>query len=196
MRIAGLTGGIGSGKSIVADMFLALGADIIDTDEIAHQLVVPDGACYNILLEHFGNDILLPDTTLNRSLLREIIFNNPDEKQWLESLLHPLIRDEVKKQASNSAAPYCIIVIPLLAETYKQGNYTYLDRIIVVDCDPKVQLQRAMERDGVSEASAQTIIDAQATREARLKIADDIINNDQHIEHLRQQVAALHQQYS
>jgi dephospho-CoA kinase len=195
MYKVGLTGGIGSGKSIVAEMFMALGAGIIDTDVIARDLVAPGSAPYDVLLRHFGNEILLPDDNLNRSLLREIIFNDAKEKQWLEDLLHPLIRDEVLRQIEALKTPYCIIVIPLLTETYSEHAYPYLDRILAVDCEPALQAQRAMERDGISQESVQAIIQAQAKREDRLKIADDIIVNDQHIERLREQVEKLHKKY-
>jgi dephospho-CoA kinase len=195
MIAIGLTGGIGSGKSVVSNMFGAFGAKIIDTDIIAHELFVPGGPCYDILIKHFGKDILLPDETINRSRLREIIFNNLSEKVWLEALLHPLIRKEALRQVENSEAPYCIVVIPLLAETYEEGKYPYLDRIAVVDCEPELQLHRAMQRDAMPETTAQAIIDAQANREQRLNIADDVIYNGHDIAQLRQRVEELHQTY-
>lgn len=195
MFTVGLTGGIGSGKSIVTEMFAALGAGIVDTDAIAHQLVQPDAPCFDIIIDHFGHEVLHPDGNLNRSFLREIIFQNVDEKTWLEELLHPLIRDEVKKQIETLTAPYCIIVIPLLTETYTTGSYAYLDRILLVDCEVEQQIERAMARDSLTQESAQAIVDAQATRETRLKIADDVIVNNKHIDPVREQVEKLHHSY-
>ncbi len=195
MLIIGLTGGIGSGKSMVAAMFASLGIGIVDTDVIAHALVKPDGPCYDMIIDHFGRDVLRSDGTLNRPWLRELIFQNPDEKRWLEQLLHPLIRDEVLKNITTLSSPYCLVVIPLLAETYDAGAYRYLNRILVIDCTIQQQIERAMKRDSLSKDIVESIINAQAKRGERLKLADDIIENDKDIAHVREQVALLHRKY-
>lgn len=190
----GLTGGIGSGKSTVADMFAQLHVPIIDTDQIARQVVEPHTVGWKAIQEHFGANILDAQTqTLNRKQLRNIIFAQPQEKAWLENLLHPLIRAEVNQQLAALTSDYCILVIPLLLET----TYDYeLDRILVVDALPEQQIARIIARDHISVELAKQIIAQQASREQRLACADDVIDNTQtDRQNLYAQVQALHQRY-
>lgn len=194
MLLVGLTGGIGSGKSVVAGLFESMGAGIIDTDLIARDLVAPGSPALYEISDHLGQSILTPDGNLNRRLMREMIFSNPTEKKWLENLLHPMIRETVRQKIQTLQSPYGIIVIPLLTEIKKEG-YDYLDRICVVDCDEVVQIQRTMERDDISESDAMSMLEAQATREERLKIADDVIENNGDLNDLRKKVDILHKQY-
>jgi dephospho-CoA kinase len=190
----GLTGGIASGKSTVADLFAELHVPIIDTDQIARQVVEPHTSGWNAIKEHFGAGIIdSPTQTLKRKQLRELIFAHPAEKQWLENLLHPLIRAEVNRQLNLLTSAYCIIVIPLLFEsTYDYG----FDRVLVVDSLPEQQISRVTSRDQISSALAQQILQQQINREQRLAQADDVIDNTHTtIDHLRAQVLTLHQHY-
>ena len=188
----GLTGGIASGKSLVADEFAALGVDIVDTDVIARQLVEPDQPALAEIRAAFGNEVIRPDGTLDRRALRNIVFADDAERQRLESLLHPRIRDAAAEQARASTSPYHIIVVPLLANSPMRDD---MDRILVVDCSVDTQLARLRQRDGESAAQARRMIDAQATREERLAMADDVIDNDNSIEQTQRQVAELHRKY-
>lgn len=191
MLIIGLTGGIGSGKSTVADIFRQLGVPIIDTDEISRQLVEPGQIALDEIASVLGN-VLTPEGELDRAKLRQIIFDVPEKRLQLEKILHPRIEDEVKKQLTQITHDYVIIVIPLLAE---KGKYSFLDRVLVVDCDENLQLQRAMQRDNQDEQQIKNVIKSQATRQQRLSIADDIILNNSGIEHLRSEVARLDKTY-
>jgi len=192
MLRVGLTGGIASGKTTAANLFHERGAPIIDTDKIAHQLVIPDKPAYHAIIKHFGQALLQNDKTINRALLRKKIFANADEKLWLEQLLHPLIRKEVNNQLEIVKFPYCIIVIPLLIENYP---YPGIDRILVVDTPESAQIQRATTRDNMSISLAKDIIEKQVNRHERLKYADDVIFNDQDLKHLKKQVDILHDKY-
>lgn len=187
-----LTGGIGSGKSTVADNFSRLGITVVDADIIARQVVEPGQPALNIISEHFGPEILLPDGTLNRRVLRERIFSSPAEKQWLNALLHPLIHQRTQTEISQALSPYVLWVVPLLVENNLQQK---ADRVLVVDVSPEVQIARTIARDKVSREHAQQIIAAQATREARLNAADDVINNDGAPEKVAAHVDRLHRQY-
>lgn len=188
----GLTGGIGSGKSTVAKLFADYGVAIIDADVIAQQLTTPDGDCYQRIAAHFGDQILNPDRTLNRKLLRQYIFDHAKERLWLEALLHPAIIARVKSDMEKTSGQYCIAVIPLLLE----NSRAYLfDRILVVDSSVELQRQRALQRDGTDAASIDKIIQQQCSREQRLAAADDIIVNVGNLETLQKQVAALHLRY-
>ncbi len=188
----GLTGGIGSGKSTVANYFAELGIKVIDADVIAHQLTETKQPALIEIREHFGEPILNADKTLNRKRLSEIVFNQPNEKKWLENLLHPLIRQQIQNQIEQAQSPYVVLVIPLLAETQ---HLDYIDRILVVDAPTQLQLQRAMQRDQADEAKIKSIIESQAPREQRLKMANDVIVNDSDLTHLKQATTALHQKY-
>ncbi|AYH49484.1 MULTISPECIES: dephospho-CoA kinase [Dickeya] len=190
--IVALTGGIGSGKSTVAQGFAALGASIVDADVIARQVVSPGQPALAAIVEHFGLEILQPDGALNRSALRERIFSSPEDKRWLNALLHPLIHQETRRQLAAVTTPYALWVVPLLVENQLQEQ---AQRILVVDVPLETQLQRTMARDGVSRAQAQNILASQASREQRLACADDIIDNNSNPSVLAPRIAALHQHY-
>jgi dephospho-CoA kinase len=188
----GLTGGIASGKSTVADLFAALEVPVIDTDKIAREVVEPGQPPLEKLVERFGAGILTPDGHLDRPKLREIVFSDPRARADLEALTHPAIGSAVEAMAAAAGGPYQILVIPLLVE---KGLGKRLDRVLAVDCPESLQLQRLQARDGSSAAQAQAILDAQASRTARLKAADDVIRNESDVADLRQQVEALHRRY-
>jgi dephospho-CoA kinase len=191
--VIGLTGGIGSGKSAATNKFAALGIDIIDADEVAREVVTLGSEGLTKITEHFGHAILLEDGTLNRAALREQVFNNSEEKKWLNQLLHPLIRNTMLQQIADATSHYCILSVPLLIE----GNLSELcDRIIVVDCPESMQLERAMQRDGSTKQLIENIMASQATRKERLAAADDVIDNSKTIEFLNEQVIALHNEYT
>lgn len=188
-KIIGLTGGIGSGKSLVANQFAALGAPIIDTDQIARDLVKPGSPALDQIIQKFGDAILHENGTLNRGILRQRIFHHLADKLWLEALLHPLIRKETIRQAEQITAPYCIIVIPLLFES--QHHYP-IDLVVVVDTTEEQQIARITARDSISREDAQAIINCQTTRKTRLQGADVIIENNGGLEALQAQIEALH----
>ena len=192
MLVIGLTGGIASGKSAVAHLFAELGISIIDTDRIAHQLVEPGQPALESIIKHFGPAIVDHEGKLNRQRLREIIFANPSDKQWLESLLHPLIRTATAEQIQHATSGYCIVVIPLLYETWPNP---LLNRVLVVNCEPKIQRQRLLLRDDISETLAHTMIAQQANTEERLSIADDVIENNGDLDQLSADVLILHNKY-
>ncbi len=194
MLIVGLTGSVGSGKSTVSALFASLGIEIIDTDLIARELVAPGMPALNTLQAHFGDDILNPDGSLNRSHLRAHVFEHPQERAWLEGCLHPLIQKEVKSRIPLSQSPYTLVVIPLLKENYRQ-TYPFLDRICVVDCEEALSLERTAARDGISLTLASQILAAQLPRKARLSLANDVIVNNHSLSDLKNQVMALHEQY-
>lgn len=187
-----LTGGIGSGKSTVADAFSRMGIQIIDADIIARQVVEPGTPALRAIAEHFGSELIEPDGSLNRRMLRERIFSHPDEKAWLNALLHPLIQQETQKQMSEATSPYVLWVVPLLVENNLHQN---ADRVLVVDVSPATQIQRTVARDNVAREHAEQILAAQATREARLAVADDVIDNNGAPDAIASDVARLHQQY-
>ena len=188
----GLTGGIASGKSTVANLFAALGITIIDTDQLAREVVAPGSPLLARIAEHFGGEILNADGSLDRRALRNRIFENSAERAWLEALMHPAIRALTDARSEEAPSAYCIVAIPLLAETRGEERF---DRVLVVDCAPDLQLARLVARDGVTREAAGRILAAQASREARLAIADDVIRNDGDIVALRNQVEKLHRQY-
>jgi dephospho-CoA kinase len=191
--IIGLTGGIGCGKSTVAALFAHLGIDIVDADLIAKQLVEPGLAAFNEIVDHFGQTILMDDYTLDRGKLAGIIFQHPQQKEWLETLLHPLIREEIIKQSAAAQSPYVVIDIPLLTEHVAQ--YPFVHRVLVIDAPKKVQIERAMKRRGKTKAQVEAIIAHQASREERLAIASDTIINNKDLAHLQQSVDQLHLYY-
>lgn len=188
----GLTGGIASGKSTVANLFAALGVPIIDTDLLAREVVEPGSPLLREITAHFGMQLLAPDGGLNRQELRARIFADPVERKWLEALLHPAIRKLTDERCDAAAGPYVIVAIPLLVET---GSAARFDRVLVVDCEPELQLARLTARDGTTREEALAMLAAQAPREARLAVADDVIRNDGDIANLRDQVEKLHRQY-
>lgn len=190
--ILGLTGGIGSGKSAVAAHFAALGVPVIDDDHIARQLVEPGQPALTRIAEHFGQDILQADGGLDRGALRERIFANPQERRWLESLLHPLVREESLKRLAQANYPYAILMSPLLLET---GQSRQVRRVLVVDAPQALQIQRITARDGIDSDQAQAIIKAQLPRDERLRQADDVLLNDQDLASLKKEVERLHHLY-
>ena len=187
-----LTGGIGCGKTLVSDYFSTLGVAIIDTDIISRELVKPGSNALTAIISEFGKDILNENGQLDRKKLQALIFQKPEAKQFLENLLHPLILEEVNRRQSNTNAPYCILVIPLLVES--KLNF-HINRILVVDCSLESQKHRVLKRDAMTAATLEMIIEQQASREERLAIADDIIVNDTDIEHAYSQIDALHKKY-
>lgn len=191
MLVVGLTGGIGSGKSTVSKFFAERQVPIIDADTIAHQIILADEKKRQ-LIDYFGFSILNKNETLNRHQLRQLIFNDPIKKKWLEELLHPLIIKEIKKQLHELKADYCIVVIPLLVET---GPYPFIDHILVVDAPEEKCLERSQMRDASHSEEIQKIIASQTTREQRLAIANEVIHNQNSLETLEQQVEKLHRYY-
>lgn len=191
LRIA-LTGGVASGKSTVARLFQALGARIIDTDQVAREIVAPGTPALAQIVERFGPAVLRGDGTLDRVRLRDIVFSDSAARARLEAITHPAIRERVAELSAQAGGPYQIIAVPLLAETGTHRNY---DRVLVVDCDPEVQLGRLMLRDGLTREQASSVLAAQAPREARLAIADDVLANDSDPAALAPQVESLHRRY-
>ncbi|PHM49728.1 dephospho-CoA kinase [Xenorhabdus miraniensis] len=190
--IVALTGGIGSGKTTISNVFSSLGVPLVDADIIAREVVAPGTPALQAITEHFGPDILLADSSLNRALLRQKIFAAPKEKQWINALLHPLIQKETRKQLNQVTAPYVIWVVPLLIE----NNLTHLaDRILVVDVPEETQITRTIARDGVNREQVENILAAQASRQARLEKADDVIINHNDGQNITSRVVELHQRY-
>lgn len=188
----GLTGGIGSGKSTVADMFARRGVPIIDTDIIARDVVAAGQPALREIAQAFGPEVLDASGQLDRAQLRQRVFNDADARQRLEAILHPRIRAAVSARLSTLDAPYCLIVVPLLVET---NFIDIIDRVLVVDADERQQLERTSKRDRVPPEAVRKIIEAQASRNERLKRADDVIINDGTLENLERQVDRLHAQY-
>jgi dephospho-CoA kinase len=175
-RRIGLTGGIASGKSTVSDILLGLGAVIIDADELSRLAVAPGSSGLQAVVDAFGAEVLLPDGSLDRAKLGEIVFADPARRTALERIIHPEVRrlaDEIHSGLPDDAV--VVEVIPLLVETGQAGDF---DQVVVVDIDPKIQLSRLMERSGLTASQAQARIDAQATRAARLAVADHVVSND------------------
>lgn len=191
MLVIGLTGGIGSGKSTVAELFQQLGVPVIDTDVIARQLVEPGQPAFQEIISSFDS-ILTADGHVDRNKLREIIFNEPEKRIELEQILHPRIENITKQILASLNNEYVVIVIPLLAEN---GKWPFIDRVLVVDCDPQLQLERAMKRDTATAQQISKIIQAQASRQQRLDIADDIIINNHDHSALTEQVQVLDHKY-
>lgn len=192
MLKVGLTGGIGSGKSTVSDLFADLGVPIVDADVIARQLVEPGQPALRQLRSVFGDQILNQDGSLNRSKLRQLAFSSLNHKQQLDDIMHPLIFRQIELQVSQMSSAYGILVIPLLLESAKKYA---VDRVLVVDCPEQTQLQRVLARDKVSQEQALAIIATQTDRQHRLAAADDIIHNDGSVAHLAEQVKNLHNSY-
>lgn len=190
--VIGLTGGIASGKTTVSDQFSALGVDVIDADIIAREVVAKNTPGLKAIVAHFGSDILTDSKELNRQKLRQLVFSDNAQKEWLNALLHPLIREQMLQQTAKAKSPYCILSVPLLVEN-KLNNL--VARTLVVDIDEATQLARAMTRDNSEKQVIEGIMAAQAPRAKRLKAADDIILNNQDIKSLGEQVKDLHQMY-
>ena len=189
----GLTGGIGCGKSTVADLFAARGASLVDTDVIAHQLTVPGGAAMPALLREFGDAFATPDGAMDRARMRDLVFADPGARTRLEAILHPMIRTATIAAAEAATGAYIIYVVPLLVES---GNWrTRVQRILAIDCQEATQIARVMARSNLAEAQVKAIMAAQASRQQRLAVADDVIDNDGGLDALVPQVARLHQSY-
>ncbi|HZD19304.1 MAG TPA: dephospho-CoA kinase [Burkholderiales bacterium] len=191
--VVGLTGGIGSGKSAAAREFEALGAAVVDTDAIAHELTAPGGAALEHIKALFGEAFIAPSGAMDREAMRSRVFNDPPAKRALEALLHPMIRTQAERRIAAARAPYVIYVVPLLLES---GDYrSRVDRVLVVDAPEALQLERVRSRSGLPEREVRGIMAQQASRAARLAAADDLIDNSGALDALRAQVAALHARY-
>ncbi|MCI0516200.1 MAG: dephospho-CoA kinase [Woeseiaceae bacterium] len=188
----GLTGGIASGKSAVSDMFAEYGVPVIDTDRIARDIVRPGMPALDEIRQRFGDGVIAADGSLDRSELRRLAFDNEQSRKALEAILHPKIRSETVARSKAAGGPYQIIVVPLLVESALKS---FVDRIVVVDCDPQTQLRRLLSRDGETIEQAQRMIAAQASRDERLAIASDVIDNDGDIADTRKQVEELHRRF-
>jgi len=192
MLVVALTGGIGSGKTTASQLFEKLGTPVIDADEIARLVVQPGQPALTEVIKQFGPSVLTAEGTLDRATLRQVIFNDAEKKRLLEAILHPRIREEMSRRLSKLSAPYCIVVIPLLVES---NQMEIANRILVIDTPEALQLSRVTQRDHQTASEVSAIITAQATRDARLAVADDIILNDGDLKKLQQQVEFHHQKY-
>ena len=193
MYVVAITGGIGSGKTTVANQFAALGIEVVDADLIAREVVEPGTPALTAIASHFGPGILDEQGRLDRRALRERIFSDPAAKSWLNALLHPIIRSEMLRQCAAANSPYCLLVVPLLVE----NRLTELaDRVLVIDVDEATQIERTCRRDGVSREQAQAILASQASRSERLAMADDVLDNQSGTtETIRARILALHETY-
>ena len=191
--VIGLTGGIGSGKSAAADLFAARGAEVVDTDQIAHQLTAPGGAAMEAIRQAFGAGVVAADGALNRPAMRALAFEDPEARKRLEAILHPMIRAESDRLCRAATAPYVLLVVPLLIEsgTYRQR----VRRLCVVDCPEAVQVARVMQRSRLEESQVRAIMAAQASRAERLAAADDVVDNGGSHAQLAEQVERLHAVY-
>jgi dephospho-CoA kinase len=187
----GLTGGIGSGKSTVAAMFEALGARIVDTDELSHRLTAANGPAMPAILKSFGDNYVSTDGALDRARMRALVFSDPAAKQRLQDILHPLILEQARSQAhSPTAAPYTLVVVPLL---FENGRYQdWLEKVIVVDCTEALQITRTLRRSQMDTSTVHAIMSQQIDRASRLRLADEVILNEGDLEQLRGQVTKLH----
>jgi dephospho-CoA kinase len=192
MLTVALTGNIASGKSTVAQYFSELGAPIIDTDQLAREAVLPESHALEKIVARFGSDILLAEGTLNRKALREKIFSSREDRLWLEKLLHPIIREKAQQLLVSLNTPYAIYIVPLLAG--REPN-AFIQRVLLVDLPIELQHSRAFTRDKLTAEMFEKILQAQASRDELLRIADDIIVNDKNFDHLKSQVLALHEKY-
>ncbi|MFH4748959.1 dephospho-CoA kinase [Vibrio harveyi] len=191
--VIGLTGGIASGKTTVANLFKQqFKIDIVDADIVAREVVEPDTHGLNAIIEHFGTDIVRDDQTLDRAKLREKIFSNPEEKAWVNGLLHPMIREKMIEDLEQVTSDYALLVVPLLVENKLDS---LCDRVLVVDVEPQTQISRTVKRDNVSEEQAKAILASQASREQRLALADDVVKNNPDDPDLLLQITDLHEKY-
>ena len=190
--IVGLTGGIGSGKSAAANFFQNEGITVIDADGLSREVIEEGTPGFASIVEYFGSKIIDSDGSINREHLRKEVFDDDKKKKLLESIIHPLVRELMVKKIAASKSPYSIIMVPLIFETNSMSNY---NRILVIDCDPKIQLERAMLRDNNSRAQIEKIMDSQCSREERISIANDIIPNNDSLENLKIRSIAMHKFY-
>ncbi|HCT2504788.1 TPA: dephospho-CoA kinase [Aeromonas dhakensis] len=193
MYVVAITGGIGSGKTTVANQFAELGIEVVDADIIAREVVEPGTPALAAIAAHFGADVIAPDGRLDRRQLRERVFTDPQAKGWLNALLHPLIRSEMQRQCAAARSPYCLLVVPLLVE----NRLTALaNRVLVIDVDEATQIERTCRRDGVSREQAEAILAAQASRTERLAATDDVLDNQNGTpEAIKSRIFALHETY-
>ena len=189
----GLTGGIGSGKSAVANLFQAKDVPVISADQVAREVTEIGTPALNEISEHFGAHVLNADGSLNRSQLGKLVFSNTQEREWLEKLLHPVIRQKMNRFADQVSSPYCVMEIPLLIET---GQYQTMDRVLVVDCDKDIRIQRLIASRNLSREEVLDIMDKQIEDGERLAHADDVIDNSGMFENLEKQVDSLHLKYT
>lgn len=190
--VVGVTGGIGCGKSTICREFAALGAPIVDTDEVAREVVAQGTPGLAAIVERFGPEVLAADGTLDRRRLRSIVFADDASRRWLEALLHPLIRARTEEHVRAAKHPYCLVCIPLLVE---RSGASRVDRVLVIDCPEEIQIARVMARDKLTAPEVEAIMRTQATRAARLAVADDVIENIGNVETVRPAIRALHRQY-
>jgi len=190
--IVGLTGGIGSGKSAAANFFQNEGITVIDADHLAREVIEQDTPGFKSIVDYFGSDVIGDDGSVDRDKLRKVVFNNNEKKKVLESITHPLVGELMAKKIATAKSPYSIIMVPLIFETNTMSAY---DRILVIDCDPALQLKRATSRDNNSDELIQKIIDSQCSREQRLSIANDVIPNNDSLENLESRSIVMHKFY-
>ena len=190
--IVGLTGGIGSGKSAAANFFQNEGITVIDADHLAREVIEQDTPGFKSIVDYFGSDVIGDDGSVDRDKLRKVVFNNNEKKKVLESITHPLVGELMAKKIATAKPPYSIIMVPLIFETNTMSAY---DRILVIDCDPALQLKRATSRDNNSDELIQKIIASQCSREQRLSIANDVIPNNDSLENLESRSIVMHKFY-
>ena len=190
--IIGLTGGIGSGKSAAADFFSNLGIDTIDADDLAKDSLNMNSPGYKLFIKEFGEKYLDKNRNINRELLRKDIFNDPVTKLKLENIIHPLVRSSIQSFIDSYSSDYCIIIVPLIFETNSSKLY---DRILVIDCDIETQISRTSKRDNQTNNEIKNIINKQASRDQRLSIADEVIENNGTLESLKSDVLEMHKKY-
>ena len=188
--IVGLTGGIGSGKSVAGDFFIELGIDVIAADHVSKNILDDNESAKKLFLEQFGKKFIDKNNNIDRALLRDEIFKNEDEKEALESIIHPLVREEIFNFIENSNSVYKIIMVPLIYETNSQDFY---DKIVVVDCKEENQIMRASKRDNKTKNDIINIMKNQASSDERMSIADEVIKNDSSLDDLKKQVIKVHQ---
>lgn len=191
--VIGLTGGIGSGKSSVSKIFMELGIEVVDTDQIAHELTQPGGAAIAAIRQLFGEAYITPEGALDRQKMRQLVFADNSRRTQLETLLHPLILEETTRRISQCRTPYVIVAVPLLFETTLFLSLVH--RVLVVDCEESLQVERTMARSRLSADEVKVIIKTQISRDQRLEKAQDVIVNDRDINYLKKQVQQLHQHY-
>ena len=190
--LIGLTGGIGSGKSAVGNFFIELGIDVVDADDLARAAIAEGTQGSDLIIKRFGNDILDHSQQIDRKKLRKVIFGNPEEKQFLESIIHPEVAKAMTEFVKNAQSPYKMIIVPLLFETDSQNMY---DRVLFIDTSEELQIKRTSARDGVDEANIKSIIGNQLPRNEKLKLADDIIVNNAGLDKLKKSVSQTHNFY-
>ncbi|MDA9965456.1 dephospho-CoA kinase [Gammaproteobacteria bacterium] len=190
--IIGLTGGIGSGKSAAANFFHSEGVTVLDADQLAREVIEQNTPGFQSIVDYFGSDIIGEDGSIDRAKLRQEIFDDKEKKKTIESITHPLVRDLMAERIAASTSPYSIIMVPLIFETNSMSAY---NRILVIDCDTKLQLERATLRDNNSSEQIQKILDSQCSRTERLSIANDVIPNNDSLENLKTRSLAMHKFY-